>query len=318
NERRERHIVDRELQRGQLGAHDQRGHRLPCGDLLFLSALDQRVQQDLAGSGDRLRDPALAAPDRGLDRAGGVGRPGAFLADRRHQSLGGQHLAPLPRRQLGGGDDERLHLGGARAEPVRDVVVGPLDAAEQTMGGGRHAAILMGRRASLTRLNGLDFEQVGLAWPADRDPRHHHHPIPGSGQIWGARSEAGCFGAARQIRAIARTASTGWAPTDVSLDSMTASVPSQIAFATSEASARVGRLEVTIDSSISVAVMTGTPARLARSITSFCTAGRSPSFSSTPRSPRATITASATSRIASRFLIASSFSSLAITGTVLL
>src|SRR5438094_2575853 len=64
-----------------------------------------------------------------------------------------------------------------------------------------------------------------------------------------------------QMRAIARTASTGWAPTDVSCDSITASVPSQIALATSEASARVGRFDVTIDSSISVAVITGTPAR---------------------------------------------------------
>src|SRR2546426_7177686 len=39
-----------------------------------------------------------------------------------------------------------------------------------------------------------------------------------------------------------------WAPTEVSCESMTASVPSQIALATSEASARVGRVEVTIDS----------------------------------------------------------------------
>ena len=116
------------------------------------------------------------------------------------------------------------------------------------------------------------------------------------------------------MRAIARTASTGCAPIDVSWDSITASVPSQIAFATSDASARVGRLEVTIDSSISVAVMTGTPARFARSITSFWTAGRSPSLSSTPRSPRATMTASATSRILLRFRIASSFSSFAMTG----
>src|SRR6266508_2516387 len=138
---------------------------------------------------------------------------------------------------------------------------------------------------------------------------------PGSRQNWRARSKAGCFCAAWQIRAIARSASTGCAPTDVSCESITASVPSQIAFATSEASARVGPLEVTIDSSISVAVMTGTPARLARSITPFCTAGSSPSFSSTPRSPRATITASATSRIPPRLRIASSFSSLAIAGT---
>src|SRR4029077_11026994 len=69
---------------------------------------------------------------------------------------------------------------------------------------------------------------------------------PGSRQIWRARSKAGCFWAARQILAIARTASTGWAPTEVSWESMTASVPSQIALATSDASALVGRLDVTI------------------------------------------------------------------------
>ena len=40
---------------------------------------------------------------------------------------------------------------------------------------------------------------------------------------------------------MARTASRGYSPTAVSADSMTASVPSRIAFATSEASARVGR-----------------------------------------------------------------------------
>ena len=118
------------------------------------------------------------------------------------------------------------------------------------------------------------------------------------------------------MRAIARTASTGWAPTDVSCESITASVPSQIALATSEASARVGLLDVTMDSSISVAVITGTPARLARSMTSFCTAGSSPRRSSTPRSPRATITAPATSRMSLSSRMASSFSSLAMTGAL--
>src|SRR5207237_8556056 len=79
---------------------------------------------------------------------------------------------------------------------------------------------------------------------------------PGSRQIWRARSYVGCFCAARQIRAMARTGPTGWAPTDVSWDSITAGVPSQIAFATSEAFARGGRCAGAIDARIAVAVLT--------------------------------------------------------------
>jgi len=48
----------------------------------------------------------------------------------------------LPGRQVGSRDDESLDLGGVRAKPVGGVVVGPLNTAEQTMGGGRHSAIL--------------------------------------------------------------------------------------------------------------------------------------------------------------------------------
>ena len=59
------------------------------------------------------------------------------------------------------------------------------------------------------------------------------------------------------MRASIATASTGNAPIADSADSITASVPSRIALATSVASARVGRLELTIDSSICVAVITG-------------------------------------------------------------
>jgi len=50
------------------------------------------------------------------------------------------------------------------------------------------------------------------------------------------------------IRSIARTASTGYWPTAVLRDSITASVPSRIALATSDASARVGRGWWIIDS----------------------------------------------------------------------
>jgi hypothetical protein len=66
------------------------------------------------------------------------------------------------------------------------------------------------------------------------------------------------------MRRIACTASRGYAPAAVSAESITASVPSRIAFATSLASARVGRGCSIIDSSICVAVITGRPRPLAR------------------------------------------------------
>lgn len=58
------------------------------------------------------------------------------------------------------------------------------------------------------------------------------------------------------------TASRGNWPPAVSPESITQSVPSSTAFATSPASARVGRGAAVIDSSICVAVMTGFPIRL--------------------------------------------------------
>jgi hypothetical protein len=78
----------------------------------------------------------------------------------------------------------------------------------------------------------------------------------------------------------------------VSPDSMTASVPSKSALATSLASARVGRGFSIMDSSICVAVITGRPYRLASWMIRFCAIGTCSKGSSTPRSPRATMTAS--------------------------
>ena len=115
------------------------------------------------------------------------------------------------------------------------------------------------------------------------------------------------------ILAIVSTAKIGYLPTAVSLESITASVPSMIAFATSEISARVARGLLTILSSIWVAVMTGIPRRLAVLINCFWAIGTSSAGISTPRSPRATITPSHTERIASILAIASCFSILAIT-----
>ena len=117
------------------------------------------------------------------------------------------------------------------------------------------------------------------------------------------------------MRAIVRTASSGYLPTEVSPDSITASAPSSTALATSDASARVGREFSIIDSSIWVATITGLAFSRAIWMARFCTSGTSSSGSSTPRSPRATMTASKASTMASRLSIASGFSSLAITGT---
>src|SRR6266699_1899799 len=64
---------------------------------------------------------------------------------------------------------------------------------------------------------------------------------------------------ARAMRSMYATASTGYSPTAVSPESITAEVPSRMAFATSLASARVGSGECTIVSSICVAVITGFP-----------------------------------------------------------
>lgn len=68
-----------------------------------------------------------------------------------------------------------------------------------------------------------------------------------------------------------------------------------------------------IDSSICVAVITGRPKRLARPMMRFCCSGTCSKGSSTPRSPRATITASETLRMPSMRSSAESFSILATT-----
>src|SRR3954465_3513861 len=64
------------------------------------------------------------------------------------------------------------------------------------------------------------------------------------------------FSAALMISSMAWTALTGYLPTALSAESITASVPSITAFATSETSERVGTGLVIIDSIICVAVIT--------------------------------------------------------------
>ena len=113
------------------------------------------------------------------------------------------------------------------------------------------------------------------------------------------------------MRAIICTASTGYLPTEVSPESITASLPSRMALATSEASARVGRGCSIMDCSICVAVMTGFPRQLQRRMISFCARGTRSGAVSTPKSPRATITASDASTMFSRSSSASGFSILA-------
>ena len=110
------------------------------------------------------------------------------------------------------------------------------------------------------------------------------------------------------------TDSTGHAPTALSWESITASVPSRIALATSATSARVGRGELTIESSIWVAVIEGRASRPAIRNSCFWAIGTSAIGSSIPRSPRATITQSAARMISSAAFTACGFSILAISG----
>ena len=82
-------------------------------------------------------------------------------------------------------------------------------------------------------------------------------------------------------------------------------MPSITALATSSTSARVGTGFSIIDSIICVAVMQGRLSSRATAMMRFCTPGNAASPISTPRSPRATITASAASTMLSSAATAS-------------
>ncbi len=127
-------------------------------------------------------------------------------------------------------------------------------------------------------------------------------------------TEVGPASTASMICAIVCTERIGYGPTLVSPESITASAPSSTAFATSDASARVGRELVIIESSIWVATMTGLAFSRAIWMARFCTSGTSSSGSSTPRSPRATMIPSKARTVPSRLSTASGFYSLAMTG----
>mmetsp|Transcript_23298 Transcript_23298/g.66183 ORF Transcript_23298/g.66183 Transcript_23298/m.66183 type:complete len:223 (+) Transcript_23298:611-1279(+) len=99
------------------------------------------------------------------------------------------------------------------------------------------------------------------------------------------------------MQAIVSTASFGYKPLAVSAESMTQSVPSRTALATSLHSALVGRGRSVMESSICVLVTTGLPARLAQRMMAFCARKSLESGSSMPRSPRDTCTPSASARI---------------------
>ena len=118
---------------------------------------------------------------------------------------------------------------------------------------------------------------------------------------------------ARAIRSMVSTAATGYAPLAVSPDSITASVPSKIALATSVASARVGRGLRIIESSICVAVMTGFRCSWHAAMMRFCASGISSTGRRTPRSPRATMMPSATRAMPAALASPSSSSIFAIT-----
>ena len=115
---------------------------------------------------------------------------------------------------------------------------------------------------------------AGPSRPRPRKRLRHASSGPGRarfGSSLGRRSRK--RSASRMMRSIMRTLSAGYRPVAVSAESMRASAPSRVAFATSLASARVGRSELTIDSSIWVATITGFPCRRHRTMISFCRTG---------------------------------------------
>ena len=108
----------------------------------------------------------------------------------------------------------------------------------------------------------------------------------------------GCCSAPSAASAMAVTTSTGKSPTAVSAESMTASVPSSTALATSNTSARVGIELLIMDSIIWVAVMTIRSRLRVVEIRFFWMPINCASPTSTPRSPRATMTPSLASIMA--------------------
>mmetsp|Transcript_23740 Transcript_23740/g.66546 ORF Transcript_23740/g.66546 Transcript_23740/m.66546 type:complete len:244 (-) Transcript_23740:38-769(-) len=121
------------------------------------------------------------------------------------------------------------------------------------------------------------------------------------------------FSASWQMLPMISTAGTGNLPAAVSPESITQSVPSSTALATSVASARVGLGLLHMDSSICVAVTTGLPAWLHFWMMTFCTWNIFSRGTSIPRSPRATMTASLSRTMSSMFSNASMFSTLEMT-----
>mmetsp|Transcript_53731 Transcript_53731/g.142399 ORF Transcript_53731/g.142399 Transcript_53731/m.142399 type:complete len:222 (+) Transcript_53731:465-1130(+) len=110
------------------------------------------------------------------------------------------------------------------------------------------------------------------------------------------------------MRTMVSMASSGYLPLAVSPESITQSVPSNTALATSVVSARVGRGFMIMLSSIWVAVTTGLPATLHLLMIIFCAMATFSTGISTPMSPRATMMPSLSARIWSKFCRPSWFS----------
>ena len=111
---------------------------------------------------------------------------------------------------------------------------------------------------------------------------------------------------------------TGYIPAADSADSITASVPSNTALATSLTSARVGTGALIIDSIIWVAVIVNLSASSAKAIILFCNAGTAALPTSIAKSPRATIMPSLSAMMLSKAAgtIASARSTFAIVRTL--
>ena len=173
-------------------------------------------------------------------------------------------LRPRARESVVAGDRRRHQRSHAphQAQPAEHVGLRRRCRRSAPTAGTRRRGARSCRSASGTRSR----RRRGLPRPAP--PRARPPTRPGRRRARRPRPAEcvrvrGHASAASATSLIVRTVSAGYSPTAVSSDSMSASVPSSTALATSFTSARVGNGERVIDSSICVAVITGLPGHVA-------------------------------------------------------
>ena len=197
---------------------------------------------------ERLAAVAVAAEESGFDSGWATDH---LIVPGKHAPIYGSIAEPLLSLAFLAARTERLQLGvSALIVPVRQPLVAlkELTTLDLLSGGRIVTAVAAGWMEGEFETLGAPFEQRGKLLDDWLD------------------LAASAFA---QMRSIASSDWSGNCPIAVSAESITASAPSSTAFATSLASARVGRGAPVMLSSICVATITNLPAAVARRTRSF-------------------------------------------------